>query len=82
MTEEEMETYRRPRSKEEQERVDEYIRIRDKLKKSYKNLFKRKHTQEDMENFSRFLAEQNQKRPDFTEVENLIKDWRTKMGKS
>lgn len=71
--------HRRPRSKEEQERVDEYIRLRDKLYESYDNLFNKNPTQEDMENFSKFLAEQNQKRPDFTEVNKLIEKWRNDM---
>jgi len=91
MTEEEMEIagiyrdengryHRRPRSKEDQERFDELIRIRDKGEEEFNNLVNKNPTQQDMENFSKFLHEQNQKRPDFTEVNKLIKEWRTKMG--
>ncbi len=67
----------RPRSKEDQETIDEYDRLRDKAEEDLNKLFENP-TQEGIESFSKFLAEQ--KRPDYSEIEKLILKWREDGG--
>lgn len=69
--------HRRPRSKEDQETFDEYERLRDKAEEELNKLFENP-TQEGLESFSKFLAEQ--KRPDYSDVEKLIGEWRKTRG--
>lgn len=67
----------RPRSKEEQERINEYQILRDKCFEELNKLYETNPTQEDLENFSKFLAEQNQKRPDYIELNKLARELNT-----
>lgn len=70
--------HRLPRSKEEQEMVDDYIRLKRKniinSLRIPKNFFE--NPQECMEKLLIFLAEHNKKRPDPSEAKKLIDKYR------